>query len=86
MPQSSQPLTVDDFEEYAKGHLPRMVRDYFNGGAMDSITLAANREAYQRYSICPRVLRNVSNIKTATTVFEDVIPFPLCIAPAAMQK
>ncbi|CAI4214269.1 unnamed protein product, partial [Parascedosporium putredinis] len=40
--------------------LPKMVRDYFNGGAMDSITLRANQEEYRRFYIVPRVLRDVS--------------------------
>jgi (S)-2-hydroxy-acid oxidase len=81
-------LTVDDFETHASRILPRMVRDYYNGGSMDSITLKANREAYNRYYIRPRVLRNVKNLETYTKCFlgGNNLPMPLCVAPAAMQK
>ncbi|CAI4214543.1 unnamed protein product [Parascedosporium putredinis] len=52
--------SIDDFEAHAAEMLPKMVRDYFNGGAMDSITLRANQEEYRRFYIVPRVLRDVS--------------------------
>ncbi|KAL1858073.1 hypothetical protein VTK73DRAFT_7962 [Phialemonium thermophilum] len=80
--------SIDDFEAYAAATLPKMVRDYFDGGALDGITLRANREAYHRYYIKPRVLRDVSNVDTSTRVFPSghTIPFPCCVAPAAMQR
>ena len=88
MASKPEAFSIDDFEQYATNYLPKMVRDYYNGGAMDSITLRANVEAYKRYYIRPRVLRDVSNIQTSTKVFPDghSIPFPCCIAPTAMQK
>lgn len=80
--------SIDDFEAHAAEMLPKMVRDYFNGGAMDSITLRANQEEYRRFYIVPRVLRDVSNIDTTACVFPsgNKIPFPCCVAPAAMQR
>ncbi|KAH6897067.1 FMN-dependent dehydrogenase [Thelonectria olida] len=80
--------SLDELEEHATQHLPRMVRDYFNGGSQDSITLRANRRAYQDWFIQPRVLRDVSSVDTKTRLFPDgnQVPFPCCIAPAAMQR
>lgn len=87
---ATKPLvhSLDDLEEHATRHLPKMVRDYFNGGALDGITLRANRQEYQKYYIQPRVLRDVSNVQTATKAFADgnTISFPCCVAPAAMQR
>ncbi|KAF2452662.1 peroxisomal glycolate oxidase [Lineolata rhizophorae] len=81
-------LTIDDLESYANAHLPKFARDYFNGGALDSITLRANRAAYARHWIRPRVLRDVANLNLSARAFPDghSLPFPLCVAPAAMQK
>ncbi|KAI0376733.1 FMN-dependent dehydrogenase [Hypomontagnella monticulosa] len=81
-------FSIDDLEQYASTVLPKMVRDYFNGGALDSRALNANRSAYLKYYIRPRVLRNVEGISTQTKVFRDgnKIPFPCAVAPAAMQK
>ncbi|KAI1391734.1 FMN-dependent dehydrogenase [Hypoxylon trugodes] len=79
---------IDDLERHASVVLPKMVRDYFNGGALDGCSLRANRTAYQRYHIRPRALRNVKDLQTQIKVFPDgnSIPFPCAVAPAAMQK
>jgi (S)-2-hydroxy-acid oxidase len=88
MAQKPPVYSIDDLEQYAAENLPKMVRDYYNGGALDSVTLRANRRAYEQYYIQPRVLRDVSKLKISTKVFENgnTIPFPCCVAPAAMQK
>lgn len=39
-----------------------------------------------RLKLCPRVLREVSNIDMSTTVLGEKIEFPICVAPTAMQK
>ena len=53
---------------------------------MDMITLRENEEAYNRYCILPRVLRNVSNLDTSTTIFGQKVTFPLGFSPSAMHK
>jgi len=78
--------SIDDLEAQAVARLPKMVRDYFNGGAMDSVTLAANRKAFGDYYILPRALRDVSSIDMSAKVFNNTLPFPCSVAPAAMQK
>ncbi|KAJ9604925.1 hypothetical protein H2200_010314 [Cladophialophora chaetospira] len=60
--------------------------DYYNEGAMDLVTLRDNVAAYNRYKIIPRILRNVSNIDTSTTIFGQRVEFPLGFSPSAMQK
>ncbi|CAK7202824.1 Hydroxyacid oxidase 1 [Sporothrix eucalyptigena] len=88
MAAKPQLYSIDDFEQYAAEYLPKTVRDYFNGGALDSVTLNANRAAYSKWYIRPRVLRDVSKLKPQRRVFHDghEIRFPCCVAPAAMQK
>ncbi|KAI1097688.1 FMN-dependent dehydrogenase [Jackrogersella minutella] len=88
MARRPEVYSIDDLEEHALKVLPKMVRDYFNGGALDSYALRANRAAYQRYHIRPRVLRNVESLSTQTKMFLDgnTIPFPCAVAPAAMQR
>lgn len=66
-----------------------MVRDYYNGGSQDGITLRANLDAYKRWYIRPRVLRDVSCIDTSAPSGFNAggkVSFPCCVAPAAMQK
>lgn len=78
--------SIDDFEQYAIAHLPKLASDYFNRGSQDNTTLRDNRSEYEKYYIQPRALRDVSNIQMASKVFDNIIPFPVGIAPAAMQK
>ncbi|XXH00973.1 hypothetical protein Hte_007324 [Hypoxylon texense] len=88
MAKKPEVYSIDDLEKHASATLPKMTRDYFNGGALDSRALRANRFAYQRYHICSRVLRNVKDLSTQTEVFAggNAVPFPCAVAPAAMQR
>jgi 4-hydroxymandelate oxidase len=79
-------LTVDEFEEAARGRLPRMVFDYFAGGAGDEWTLAENRRAFERWVLRPRVLVDVSNVDLRATVLGQEVSFPILLAPAALQR
>lgn len=73
-----QLYSIDDFEQYAAEYLPKTARDYFNGGSLDSVTLQANRAAYAKWYIRPRVLRDVSSLAPQRRVFADGhrVPFP----------
>lgn len=88
MTSKSAAHSIDDLELYASQHLPKYARDYFNGGALDSVTLRANLDAFKKYYIRPRVLRDVSKLSLSTRCFPggNEIPFPCCVAPAAMQR
>lgn len=78
MASKPQLYSIDDFEQYAAEYLPKSVRDYFNGGSQDSVTLRANRSAYAKWYIRPRVLRDVSALTPQQRVFPNgnKVPFP----------
>jgi 4-hydroxymandelate oxidase len=78
-------LRIDDFEAAASGVLPRMVYDYYAGGSGDELTLLENRRAFDRWQIRPRVLIDVGTPDPSTTVLGRRIPFPVMLAPTAMQ-
>ncbi|RHZ60126.1 alpha-hydroxy acid oxidase [Aspergillus thermomutatus] len=59
--------------------------EYYNEGAMDLITLKENQSAYDRYLIRPRVLRDISQLDTTTTIFGTQVKFPFGFSPTAMQ-
>ncbi|HEY2776004.1 MAG TPA: alpha-hydroxy acid oxidase [Candidatus Binatia bacterium] len=85
-PERSQPIQPDDFEETARQFLPRDAYDYFAGGACDEATLRDNRDAFARYRLLGRVLRDVSARSLQTTVLGQTVSMPVMIAPVAMQK
>ncbi|KAH2910560.1 hypothetical protein V6000_009075 [Aspergillus fumigatus] len=77
---------IADLKALGSSKLPKMVRDYYNEGAMDLITLRENEAAFDRYKILPRVLRNVDNVDTTTEILGTKVSLPFGFSPAASQK
>jgi 4-hydroxymandelate oxidase len=87
----SKLLTVVDFEAAAQRKLEERVFakgtfDYVAGGAGEEYTLRANRQAFNRWSLRPRVLVDVSKVDLSTTVLGQDIPFPILLAPTSFQR
>ena len=55
--------------------------EFFDGGAEDEITLRANREAFERVRLVPRVLVDVASVDTSVRLFEKLAKMPIAIAP-----
>jgi 4-hydroxymandelate oxidase len=80
-----EPLTLDDYGEQAAELLPPGANAFLAGGAGDERTVRANLEAYDRWWLMPRVLRDMSVRSTATEVLGDGVSTPILIAPVAMN-
>ncbi len=78
--------SIDDIQRHAERTLPQMVYDYYAGGAGDEWTLRQNREAFEGYVLRPRVLVDVSDRDTSTTVLSTTIAAPIMVAPTAFQR
>lgn len=78
------PATALDYRRLAEKRLPRFLFDYIDGGANDELTLAANVADFQEIRIKQRVLRDVSDIDTATTVAGEAVSMPVILAPVGM--
>src|SRR5262245_50320668 len=74
-------LALDDFEVPAQRYLPRPMYGYVSGGAETNASLSANREAFDAWSLLPRVLVDVSGRSTKTTLFGREYDAPFGIAP-----
>ncbi|KAF2771132.1 L-lactate dehydrogenase [Teratosphaeria nubilosa] len=79
-------LTIEELEKHARNLMDKQTRDYYNEGADSGSTLKENMDAYQKYRIRPRVLRDVSNIDTSVNLFGFHSSIPMGVAPTAMQK
>ncbi|MCD9559340.1 Lactoylglutathione lyase [Datura stramonium] len=77
---------VMEYEILAKEKLPKMIYDYYASGAEDQWTLQENRNAFSRILFRPRILVDVSNIDTTTSVLGFKVSMPIMVAPTAMQK
>ena len=78
-------LTLDDAERLAQASLPADAWGYIAGGAGDERTLRWNREAFSRHRLRYRVLIDVSDVSTDTTVLGTPVSMPVLVAPMAFQ-
>ncbi len=79
-------VTVDDFRRVARRRLPRGVFDYIDGGAEDERTLRGNSSSFSRLEWRPRVLRDVSDLDTSTTILGETLSMPLILAPTGYTR
>ncbi|UPZ33552.1 alpha-hydroxy-acid oxidizing protein [Streptomyces sp. LRE541] len=78
-------LTLGDFARAARSRLDPAVWDFFEGGAGEERTLAANTEAFDRLWLRPSVLRGAGRPETAATVLGRSWDAPVAVAPLAYQ-
>lgn len=78
--------TIEDLRRIARRRLPRGVFDYIDGGAEDELTLRANTQAYRELTFAPRVLRDVSEVDTSSTLLGKPTPLPLVLAPTGFTR
>jgi lactate 2-monooxygenase len=75
------PMTADGLEAAAREALPAEAFSYVAGGASTERTVAANREAFARWRIVPRMLRGVTERDLSTTVVGTPMTAPVLTAP-----
>jgi 4-hydroxymandelate oxidase len=77
------PINIAEYEAMAYEKLPHDAWEYYIGGSDDELTLRANRDAFARIRLRPRVLVDVSHISLETTVLGSSVRTPLLVAPMA---
>src|SRR5688500_12269474 len=75
-----------ELEALARERIEPAAFDYIAGGSDDEVTLRRNREDFGCYMLRPRVLVDVSNVDTSTTVLGTPVAFPVLLAPTAGHK
>jgi len=79
-------INVADYLEAASAKVDPSIWCYFEGGAGDEVTLRANVASYSRWRFRPRMLVDVAEVSTATTLLGTPVSSPLGVAPFAMQR
>jgi isopentenyl diphosphate isomerase/L-lactate dehydrogenase-like FMN-dependent dehydrogenase len=82
----ARPINVADYERLAEASCEPDYWGYVVGGAGDEVTLRDNVEAFGRVLLRPRMLVDVSEVTTKTTVLGSEIAMPLMIAPTSLQR
>lgn len=79
-------ISVADYARTARSTLSKDVCDYFEGGALDEITLRENTAGWERLKLYYRVLAGVGKRDMQTTVLGQPISMPIVVAPTAFHK
>ncbi|NBP46137.1 MAG: alpha-hydroxy-acid oxidizing protein, partial [Betaproteobacteria bacterium] len=74
-------INLEDLRELARRKLPRIAFDFIDGGADDERCLVRNRQAFERYRLLPRYLRDVSHRDLSVSLFGQTYASPLGISP-----
>ena len=79
-------LTIYDLRDVAKRRTPKAAFDYTDGAAEGELSLARARQAFEDVEFHPRILRDVSSVDTATTIFGGTSALPFGIAPTGFTR
>lgn len=80
------PVSPAELQRKALGAMSRQAAAYIGGGAGSETTMAANRAAFDRRRIVPRVLRDVSRRDLSIELFGRVHEAPLLLAPIGVLE
>lgn len=75
------PVDVLGLRDKARENMSAEAFAYIAGGAGIESTMSANREAFNRWRIVPRMLRDVSQADTTVELFGDKLPSPFLLCP-----
>ena len=79
-------LNIVDYARAAQTKLKRDAFDYYEGGALDEVTLRENTEGWMRLKLYYRVLAGIGPRDLSTTVLGQSVSMPILIAPTAFHK
>jgi isopentenyl diphosphate isomerase/L-lactate dehydrogenase-like FMN-dependent dehydrogenase len=81
-----EPINVFDYEPLAQQRIMPAAWDYYRSGSDDEVTLRANRAAFESIRLRPRVLVDVTQCETSTSVLDTPVSMPILLAPTAFHK
>jgi len=79
-------VNVSDMRSLAEKRLPFPIFDHIDGGSDDETSLAANRNAFGKYSLVPRYCSGIESVDASTIVLGQKIEWPYFVGPAGGLK
>src|SRR6187402_3328655 len=79
-------IDLTTLEESARKAISPEAFAYIAGGAGNESTVRANRDAFEKYKIVPRMLRNVGERDTSITLFGKELPSPFLLSPVGVLE
>ncbi|PHK96318.1 alpha-hydroxy-acid oxidizing enzyme [Pseudoroseomonas rhizosphaerae] len=79
------PVTnIEDLRRIARRRIPRAIFDYADRGSYDEATLRANRDDLSALKLRQRVMIDVSDRSTGSTMLGKAVSMPVAIAPTGL--
>jgi L-lactate dehydrogenase (cytochrome) len=78
------PVTAADYRRLAEKRLPRFLFDYIDGAAGEELSMSRNVEAFRAVQLRQRMMRDVSDIRTETTLSGQAAAMPVVLGPVAL--
>lgn len=79
-------VSFEELEQKAKREITKQAFAYIAGGAGSEATMRANRTAFDRWQIVPKMLKNVSERETAIELFGQRLPAPILFDPIGVLE
>ncbi|MHA3684783.1 alpha-hydroxy acid oxidase [Leucobacter sp. HY1908] len=76
--------SIEDLRRVAHRRLPKMVSDFLYGGALDELTLDRNRAALDEIMLQQRVMVDIAERDTSSSVFGTYLGTPLIVSPMGL--
>ncbi len=76
-------VNLDELEQRARQQLDQATYDFVAGGAGSELTLRANREAFQKITIMPRVLTGIKHVDPSIDLLGQQLSMPIYVTPMA---
>ena len=87
LPQiSAQIGSLADYARLAREHMEAHSWAHIESGADQGLTLAHNRQAFDRFRLCPEPLADLSDAHTRQSLLGRSLDWPLLLAPVAYQQ
>ena len=77
-------INLEDMRQLARRKLPHIAFDFIDGGVDDELCLKRNREAFEKYRLLPRYLRDVSKRDQSVVLFGRTYASPIGISPTGL--
>lgn len=79
-------LNIADYSRAAQRNVPKGALDYFEGGALDEITLRENTAGWERLKLYYHVLAGVKARNITATILGQAVSMPIAVAPTAFHR
>ena len=76
--------SVGDYRAIARWRLPHFLFEYIDGGSYAEVTLQRNRSDLETLALRQRVMRDMSGLDLATTLFGQPLAMPVVLGPVGL--